>query len=1072
MRTSSFQPIWRAVVLFFVLFGCSNLGWTQQRSAAKNAASATAAAIDTAIFGRLEWRNIGPAIMGGRTTDVEGVAGNPNVVYAATASGGLWKTTNSGMNWTPIFERQNTISIGDIALEPNNPEVIYVGTGEANTRNSMSFGDGVYKSTDGGKTWQHLGLKDSERISRIVINPLNPDMVYVGALGHAFGPNEERGVFMSSDAGKTWQKTLYIDNQHGVCDLDVDPANPNILYAAMWHFERKPWTHSSGSESGGVFKSVDGGRTWKKLTEGLPKLLGRIGVKVSPSNPNVVYVMTESKEGALYRSENRGENFKMISKEASKIVSRGFYYTDLRVDPTDENRVYAVASSLHLSIDGGKTWRRISNRTHGDYHSLWIDPKNPNRIWQGQDGGIAVSYDRGENWEVVNNIPLAQFYQVHVDNRQPFYHVMGGLQDNGTWVGPSRTREPGIFNDHWKMVSFGDGFHAINHPENPELYLTESQGGSVVRTNMAMAEQQSAVIQPRRNDGGPIGQLKYRFNWNTPLVLSPFDANTVYCGSQFVLKSTDFGRTWEAISPDLTTNDPEKQKDAGGPVWMENTTAEYHCSIISLAESPVKAGMIWAGTDDGNLHLTNDAGKTWTNLTKTTGVPAFSPVSHVEPSRTSAGMAYVSFDRHMFDDFRPHIFKTSDAGKTWKNISGNLPEKAYVWVVREDPKNANLLYAGTELGVFASYSGGSNWVPLNLKNLPTVAVHDIQIHPRENDLILGTHGRSVYIFDDATPIQQMTPELTNLAMHIFDVRPAMRFGSGFSRYGIGNKPYVGPNPKYGALITYYLKDKPDEKTTVKMQILDTSGKVIRELNEIAKNKGLNRAAWNLRHDPPKPRKPPTDEEREFQQFFGGANGPQVLPGRYTAKLIVGDKTLEKPIEVRLDPTLQVQLADLQMQSNHALALRDMQNSVNEALKWLDGTKEQLDGIQKRVKDNMPEAPEELKKAMTDNLQQVEALLKKLARPPDTPGYMLGPQLVERLGNLLGGVDRTNAAPTIYQQEYFKELQSEFAEKMTEFNSFVDGVVPKLNETLAKHKVATIMAGKAVAISQYSVKASE
>lgn len=521
--------------------------------------------IDPSLFENLEWRNIGPAIMGGRTTDIEGVPGNPNIVYVATASGGLWKTTNGGITWTPIFDRQNTISIGDIAIDPKNPDVIWVGTGESNTRNSVSFGDGVYKSTDGGKTWQHLGLRDTRHISRILIHPHNPDIVYVGAVGHAFGPNEERGVFMTTDGGRTWQKVLYIDAQHGVSDMDMDPSNPNILYAAMWYFERKPWTHRSGSEKGGVFKSVDGGRTWKKLERGLPKLLGRIGVKVAPSNPQVVYVIAESKEGTLFRSDDRGETFREVSREV-RIVSRGFYYADLRVDPWDENRVYAIASNLFVSIDGGRTFRRISARTHSDYHTLWIDPTNPYRLWQGNDGGVAVSYDRGETWEYVNNIPLGQFYQIHADNRLPFYWVSGGLQDNGTWTGPSRTREPaGILNDDWIMVSFGDGFHVVTHPEDPNLYLSESQGGNLFRTDLRTREQQNVSPQARRNDGGPVGELKYRFNWNAPIVLSPHDKNTVYYGGNVVFRSTDFGKTWQVISPDLTTNDPEKQKDAGGP---------------------------------------------------------------------------------------------------------------------------------------------------------------------------------------------------------------------------------------------------------------------------------------------------------------------------------------------------------------------------------------------------------------------------------------------------------------------------------------------------------------------------
>ncbi|MEP6636487.1 MAG: hypothetical protein ABJB97_07155, partial [Acidobacteriota bacterium] len=550
-------------------------------------------------FEKLEWRSIGPANMGGRTADVEGVPGDPNIVYVASASGGLWKTINGGISWKPIFERQGTISLGDIALAPSNPDVIWVGTGESNTRNSVSFGDGVYKSTDAGKTWQHMGLKDTERISAIAIHPQNPDIVYVGALGHAFGPNEERGVFMTTDGGKTWARTLYIDKQHGVSDLEIDPTNPNILYAGMWSFERKPWTHHSGSENGGLFKSIDGGRTWNKITNGLPKLMGRIGVRVAPSNTNVVYAIVESKDGTLYRSDDRGETFKQVSKE-TRIVSRGFYYTRVRVDPTNENRVYAVASTLFVSIDGGKTFRSITGKTHIDYHALWIDSRNPKRMWQGQDGGIAVSYDLGETWESVNNIPLGQFYQIHADNRSPFYYVMGGLQDNGSWTGPSHTREPaGIMNDDWRMVSFGDGFYILNSADDPELYISESQGGNILRTDFRTREQQEVNPWGRGSGDGPALGEKYRFNWNSPIILSPHDKNTVYFGGNVVFKSTDFGKTWEQISADLTTNDPEKQKDAGGPVAFENSTAEYHTTIISLAESPIQKGQIWAGTDDG-----------------------------------------------------------------------------------------------------------------------------------------------------------------------------------------------------------------------------------------------------------------------------------------------------------------------------------------------------------------------------------------------------------------------------------------------------------------------------------------
>ena len=887
-------------------------------------------------FSRLEYRSIGPAIMGGRIADVEGVPGDPNVVYVASASGGLWKTTNGGVTWKPIFERQGTISIGDIALAPSNPEVIWVGTGESAVRNSVSFGDGVYRSTDGGKTWQHMGLKDTERVSAIAIHPQNPDIVYIGALGHAFGPNEERGVFMTTDGGKTWTKTLYIDNQHGVADLEMDPTNPNILYAGMWSFERKPWTHRSGGEKGGVYKSIDGGRTWNKLTNGLPKLVGRIGIRVAPSNPNVVYAIMEAKDGTLYRSEDRGETFKQVSKNTD-IVSRGFYYTRIRVSPVNENHIFAVASTLFTSVDGGKTFRSITGRTHIDFHALWIDPKNPKRMWHGQDGGIAVTYDSGESWEAVYNIPLGQFYQIHADNRQPFYYVMGGLQDNGSWTGPSRTREPaGIMNDDWRMVSFGDGFYVINHPDNPDQYLSESQGGDIVWTDFASREQQAINPWGRGSGGGPAEGQKYRFNWNSPIVFSPHDKTTVYLAGNVVFKTPDFGKTWQQISPDLTTNDPAKLKDAGGPIAVENSTAEYHSTIITIAESPVQKDQIWVGTDDGNLQLTTDGGKNWTNLIKNVpGVAANSLVSHVEASRTNARTSYVSFDRHMFDDFRPYIFRTTDAGKNWTNISGNLPAKAYVQVVREDPKNTNLLYAGTELGLFASYNGGKDWLALNLKNLPNVAVHDIVVHARENDLILATHGRSIWIFDDATVLQQMSEQILKSNAHLFSVRPALRYTTRFTRYGIGDKQFTGPNPPAGALITYYLKEKLDDKATLKVQVFDRDGKLVQDLERPSREKGLNRIAWNLRLGGPEVRRPPTEE----QIAFGGApRGPQVLPGFYTVKLTVNDKVYEERVEVKLDPSIKTPVAELQETLDMQVKLRDMQSTINMSLRFMDSLK--------------------------------------------------------------------------------------------------------------------------------------
>jgi photosystem II stability/assembly factor-like uncharacterized protein len=1007
-------------------------------------------------FSRLEWRSIGPAIMGGRIADVEGVPGDPNVVYVATASGGLWKTTNGGIRWTPIFERQGTISIGDIALAPNNPDVVWVGTGESNVRNSVSFGDGVYKSTDGGKTWQHMGLRDSERISAIAIHPQNSDIVYIGALGHAFGPNEERGVFMTTDGGKTWTKTLYIDNQHGVADLDIDPSNPNILYAGMWSFERKPWTHRSGSEKGGVFKSIDGGRTWKKLENGLPKLMGRIGVRVAPSNTNVVYAIVEAKDGTLYRSDDRGETFRNVSKQES-IVSRGFYYTTVRVNPTNENHVYAVASNLFTSVDGGRTFRSITSRSHIDFHALWIDPKNPKRMWHGQDGGIGVSYDGGESWDAVYNMPLGQFYQVHADNRQPFYHVMGGLQDNGSWTGPSRTREPaGIMNDDWRMVSFGDGFYVINHPDNPDLYLSESQGGDIVWTDFRTREQQSVNPWGRGSGGGPAAGQKFRWNWNAPIVLSPHEKATVYFGGNVLFKSPDFGKTWEQISQDLTTNDPEKLKDAGGPIAIENTTAEYHSTIITINESPVQKGQIWVGTDDGNVQVTTDGGKNWTNLTKNiSGLAANSPVSHVEPSRVNANTAYVSFERHMFDDFRPYIFKTTDGGKSWTNISGNLPAKAYVQIVREDPKNTNLLYAGTEIGLFASYDGGRTWLPLNLKNLPNVAIHDIVVHPRENDLILATHGRSIWIFDDASVIQQMTPQILDSSAHLFSVRPGLRYATRFTRYGIGDKVFAGPNPPGGAMITYYLKEKLDDKADFKIQVFDREGKLIQDLERPSREKGLNRIAWNLRLGGPEVRRPPSPEQISFG---GGPRGPQVLPGTYTVKMSVSGKVYEQPVEVKLDPGISASPAELQETLDMQVKLRDMQSTMNSSLRFLDSVKEQLKQSQTTMKNLSKEPDKDLLKALEDYVREVDALQDKLAARDEGLGFAGRSQVADDIGGLFFSLD-ANFGPTRGQREYFGEIQPAYRARMGDVNKFLRETLPQWNEKLRAWNAPTLTTRK-------------
>ncbi len=664
----------------------------------------------------------------------------------------------------------------------------------------------------------------------------------------------------------------------------------------------------------------------------------------------------------------------------------------------------------------------------------------------------------------MNNFPIGQFYQIYADNRQPFYHVGGGMQDNGTWSGPSRNKEPfGIMNDDWRMVSFGDGFHIVVHPTNDEYFLSESQGGNIVRTDMRTREQQGVSPQPRRADGAPVSTLRYRFNWNTPIILSLHNSQTVYVGGNVVFKSTDFGTTWEIISPDLTTNDPEKQKTAGGPAWTENTTAEYHCTIISLSESPLQPGILWAGTDDGRLHVTMNGGKTWQSVIENVPkIPLFSPVSHIEPSRASAGVAYCSFDRHMLDDFSPFVYKTTDFGRTWTNVTGNLPEKAYVWVVREDPRNPDIVYAGTELGLFVSFTQGKHWINLRMKNLPTVAVHDILIHPRENDIILGTHGRSLWIFDDLSFLQELSPGILNNPAHLFSLRPALRYNTKPTRYGIGDKVYRGPNPPYGALLTYSLKETLEKDVPVKLEIVDSSGGVVRTIKNIPREGGLHRIAWDLRLEGPRPRRQVRVEENFF---FRGPRGPLVLPGMYTARLSVGGNTYEKPFEVRLDPTVSVSSDDLEIQQQYSIQLIEMQSLVNDGLRALDILKKQIEERKETLGRQGENLPKEVMDAVDFHLKRIESLQDFLARPEGTARWSEGPRLNGRLSSLFGSIDGVNALPTKAQQEYFRELEEEFKKALTGVNNYLSQSAGELNNTFRKFQVPLLILPEPVNIQE-------
>lgn len=1019
----------------------------QNRRPAAPAATMAPAVADS-MFANLSYRNIGPANMSGRMSDVEGVAGDPAIIYVGSASGGVWKSVNAGTTWTPIFDKQPVQSIGDLALDPTNPEVVYVGTGEANVRNSVSFGNGVYKTTDGGKTWRHLGLADTRHISRIVVNPQNPNKVYVAAVGHAFGPNEERGVFMSEDAGETWKKVLYIDPVHGAADLDIDPANPNRLYATMWYFDRKQWTHRSGDENGGVFRSTDGGKTWTKATKGLPKLMGRIGIKVAPSSPNVVYIVAETKEGYVFKSTDHGETWTKTSDNAHTL-GRGFYYADLRVHPTNDNTLYTLGMAYMTSVDGGHTFTGMTGNFHGDHQTMWIDPKNPKRMFMGDDGGMNVSRDAGKQWEWFPNLPVGQFYQLSYDMREPFFHVAGGLQDNGVWTGPTRVRGSQILSDDWRFIQNGDGYYAVSHPDNPDHFLSDYQAGGIQATNLQTYEQREASPQVKRMDGYSADSNKVRFNWNAPIVKSPHDGKVVYFAGNIVYRSTDWGKSWTAISPELSKNDKSRQGDAGGPILKENTVAEYYGTVYSLAESPAQKGVIWVGTDDGNVQVTQDDGKTWTNVTpNVSGVGADAVVSGVEPTRTAAGTAYVTFERRMMDDFRPYVYKTTDFGRTWSNITGNLPANHYVQVVREDPKNASLLYVGTELGLYASWTGGNDWTRLHLGNLPAVAVHEVLVHPRDNDLVLATHGRAIWVLDDASPIQQMTPAIASKSGHLFPMRVATRFNQGDQKWNWGNHQYRGTNTPYGALITYWLGRKPVADSLVKLEILQ-NGTVIRTLKRPSTQSGFNRVTWDLRTDAPKVLSDMPADSADPGDWRSRPMGPQVLPGQFAVRLTVGGETMEQPLTVRIDPTSPVTLAELRDQYEQATRLNSVIANLIDTERQLVAFKGQVDERRATGTELRGPSAADMSKAAGEELVRLDSVRLQLTRPRSelVPFYSEGPRPVERAMSLMGSIDNGIVAPIAAQREYLGDVRRDAQTVIEMVERQVEATARRMNPLL-------------------------
>jgi photosystem II stability/assembly factor-like uncharacterized protein len=828
-------------------------------------------------------RPLGPANMGGRVVDLAVVEGRPATMYVASASGGLWKTVNDGTSWAPVFEREATVALGAVAVAPSNPDVVWVGTGEANARNSVSWGDGVYKSTDGGKTWTNMGLHESAHVGRIVIHPRNPDVVYVAALGRLWGPNRERGLYKTVDGGKSWRAVKALGEDTGFVDVVMDPADPDTLIAAAYHVRRGPFAGGNPAEmcgpDAGLYRTVDGGESWARLTAGLPTgPVGRCGLAVCRKDPRVWYAVVQTdrttlardsewgqparaggdpETGGVFRSDDRGETWAKVND----LCPRPFYYSQIRVDPTDDRRVYVLGVGVHVSADGGRTFTADgATGIHSDHHTLWIDPAEPQHLVLGGDGGLFFSRDRGAAWGQVQNLPIAQFYAVAVDTRKP-YRVYGGLQDNGTWGGPSATRSPeGITLADWFRVLGADGFHCQVDPADPDTVYAESQYGGLTRVNVRTGE--ARAITPKPADGAPA----YRFNWSAPLLLSPHNPHTLYCGGNHVFRSVDRGDSWQQLSPDLTRGPPGPSPDFGH-------------SLTAVAESPLRPGLLYAGSDDGRVHVSLDAGGRWTDVSdRVPGVPADRWVTCLECSRFAEGTAYLTFDRHRQDDRAPYVFRTTDYGSTWTALANNLPAGGPVHVLREDRKNRNLLFEGTEFGLFASFNGGSSWHPLRA-GLPTVPVHDLVIQPRERELVLATHGRGVYVLDVA-PLEELTGAVLESAAHLFDVRPAVLFEYHGAHALGGARAYAAPNPPFGAVLYYYLREAPDRPP--RLTVTDAVGNTVAVLKADAEP-GLHRIVWDL-------------------HAAGGASraGPLVAPGDYAARLEVGDQTFVKKVRVEAE----------------------------------------------------------------------------------------------------------------------------------------------------------------------------
>jgi photosystem II stability/assembly factor-like uncharacterized protein len=1012
----------------------------------------------------LKYRQIGP-YRGGRVTAVAGINSQPNVYYFGATGGGVWKTTDTGLNWQAVSDGFfKTGSVGAIGIAESDPNIIYVGMGEVPIRGNVSHGDGVYKSTDAGKTWKHIGLEDTRQISRVRVHPKNPDIVYVAALGHVWGPNEQRGVFKSIDGGKTWKKVLFKSAKAGVSDFILDPANPNVLYAGLWEVYRKPWTLESGGPDGGIHKSTDGGETWTDISknQGLPKgIVGKIGITVSPVNSERLWAIIEADEGGVFRSDNGGNTWTKVN-ESRNLRQRAWYYTRIYADTEALDTVYVLNTSIYKSIDGGRTYSVISD-PHGDNHDLWIASNDAKRMINGNDGGANVSLDSGKTWTEQDQ-PTAQFYRVAVDQDFP-YHIYGAQQDNSTVKIPSRTTDFGIDKNHWYDIGGGESGWIAPSPKDSDIIFAGSYGGLLTRHNHHNGQERNINPWPDNPMGSGADVLTYRFQWNFPIVFSPHDANVLYTASNVIHKTTNEGTSWETISPDLTRNDKSKQGSSGGPITKDNTSVEYYATVFTMMESPVQKGVIWAGSDDGMVHITRDGGKNWTNVTPSKGImPEWIQINSLDASPFDAGTCYVAATMYKWDDYKPYLYKTTDYGKNWKKITRGIADDAFTRVIREDPNRKGLLYAGTETGMYISFDDGENWQAFQL-NMPVVPITDLAIHKREKDLVVATQGRSFYVLDDLPVLYQLA-DMAKADAFLFKPEESYRM-AGFGG-GLPPNATVGENPANGTVIYYYLKDKAKEVT---LEFLDSAGKTIKKFtsggaaggdvftffgggggggSRASVEPGLNRFVWDQRY---------ADAARfpGLIMWAGSTTGPRAVPGIYQVKLTVDGKTQTQNFEVKKDPRVEATQEDLVKQFDLLIKIRDKVTETHEAILQIRDARKQIDDVVLRSKDAKGSKEiADAAKALNAKMKEIEETLYQTKNQSGQDPLNYPIRLNNKLAALTGVAASADAVPTAQTYAVYEELAGKINAQLQKLEAIMKTDLPAFNKLVRDQEIPAVL----------------